>query len=469
MIRLFAAAREAAGTATDEVPGVTVDEVLDAARARYGDEFAAVLAASRVWCNGEPVVGDQPVGPADEVAVLPPVSGGSGPPTDPDPSSHRRSPVGGDGGGPGRSQPARPARPVRSDPAAPSAGSTRSSRPATGAGRRPPAAAATTAPTPGRADRTPAPTRSGTRPAAPPAARDRAASPAPDTAALRTVPVLIPSSGEVLVRGRPRPVVAARHSRTEVGRRYGTVYDTGPWKVTLGVAWFLALVASLAVGWIPLTALLGVTAGWAGLDVARRRQEAGEGPDARVAALGAGVVAAAGAAGAFYVGAALLALVVAAVAVATTGRDREHVLAHAGATVLASAPFGIAAASVVLTRDLEIGAVVVLVLLTSAYDLGDFVVGSGASNAIEGPATGIVTIAVTAMVVAVLQIPPFDGAPVFTFAVFAAVLCPLGQLATSALLPAAGATAPAARRLDSLLLLAPAWAWTVGIFIERAA
>jgi len=75
-LRLFAAAREAAGRSVDEVPGSTVTEVLDAARARYGAAFTEVLATSGVWVNGEPVDDDTPVGDADEVAVLPPVSGG---------------------------------------------------------------------------------------------------------------------------------------------------------------------------------------------------------------------------------------------------------------------------------------------------------------------------------------------------------------------------------------------------------
>ena len=76
-LRLFASAREAAGTARDTFPGSTVDDVLDAARARFGPDFAAVLATCKVWVNGEPAAGDQPVGTADEVAVLPPVSGGA--------------------------------------------------------------------------------------------------------------------------------------------------------------------------------------------------------------------------------------------------------------------------------------------------------------------------------------------------------------------------------------------------------
>ena len=78
VLRLFAAAREAAGTGRTELPGATVSEVLDEARARFGDDFAQVLATSRIWVNGEPAAGDCPVTKTDEVAVLPPVSGGAG-------------------------------------------------------------------------------------------------------------------------------------------------------------------------------------------------------------------------------------------------------------------------------------------------------------------------------------------------------------------------------------------------------
>lgn len=75
-LRLFASAREAAGTSSDDFDGATVRHVLDAAVERYGADFAAVLAGSRIWCNGEQALDDDPVGPDDEVAVLPPVSGG---------------------------------------------------------------------------------------------------------------------------------------------------------------------------------------------------------------------------------------------------------------------------------------------------------------------------------------------------------------------------------------------------------
>jgi molybdopterin synthase sulfur carrier subunit len=76
VVRLFAAARDAAGTRRDELPGDTVADVLEQARVRYGDGFAAVLASSRIWVNGEPADSGDPIGTTDELAVLPPVSGG---------------------------------------------------------------------------------------------------------------------------------------------------------------------------------------------------------------------------------------------------------------------------------------------------------------------------------------------------------------------------------------------------------
>jgi molybdopterin synthase sulfur carrier subunit len=75
-LRLFAAAREAAGIGRTEMDGATVAEVLDGARGRFGEPFGAVLAQCQVWLNGEPVDLEAPVVPTDEVAVLPPVSGG---------------------------------------------------------------------------------------------------------------------------------------------------------------------------------------------------------------------------------------------------------------------------------------------------------------------------------------------------------------------------------------------------------
>ena len=74
---MFASARVASGLSRDDVPGVTVAEVLDAAQRRYGVAFVDVLAGCKIWVNGEPAEPSTSVTSSDEIAVLPPVSGGS--------------------------------------------------------------------------------------------------------------------------------------------------------------------------------------------------------------------------------------------------------------------------------------------------------------------------------------------------------------------------------------------------------
>ena len=75
-LRLFASAREAAGTSRDVVAGSTVGEVLTIATERFGPSFETVLRSCKVWVNGETADQSTPVSDDDEVAVLPPVSGG---------------------------------------------------------------------------------------------------------------------------------------------------------------------------------------------------------------------------------------------------------------------------------------------------------------------------------------------------------------------------------------------------------
>jgi sulfur-carrier protein len=75
-LRLFGPAREAAGTSEAVVPGENVAAVVTAARGRFGEPFCTVLDGSRLWVNGDEAGSDTPVGDDDEVAVIPPVSGG---------------------------------------------------------------------------------------------------------------------------------------------------------------------------------------------------------------------------------------------------------------------------------------------------------------------------------------------------------------------------------------------------------
>lgn len=80
-VRLFASAREAAGRRDDELDARTLREAIALMIERYGAAFGAVLETARVWVNGdEPAAGlDTSLDDGDEVAVLPPVSGGSTP------------------------------------------------------------------------------------------------------------------------------------------------------------------------------------------------------------------------------------------------------------------------------------------------------------------------------------------------------------------------------------------------------
>ena len=76
----FAAIREAAGARTADVEASTVGEALKVATERYGERFKRVLKISTVLHNDETVKPDrwwdQHIDANDEIAVLPPVSGG---------------------------------------------------------------------------------------------------------------------------------------------------------------------------------------------------------------------------------------------------------------------------------------------------------------------------------------------------------------------------------------------------------
>ncbi len=75
-LRLFGPARVAADESSVQLAGQTVGAVLAAAEARFGHDLAAVVATSSIWLNGVAASLDDEVIDADEVSVIPPVSGG---------------------------------------------------------------------------------------------------------------------------------------------------------------------------------------------------------------------------------------------------------------------------------------------------------------------------------------------------------------------------------------------------------
>ena len=75
-VRLFAVLRELAGTSQVEASGRTVGDVSDALAGEHGERFAPIAAVSTFVVNGDRATRDTVIADGDEVAILPPVSGG---------------------------------------------------------------------------------------------------------------------------------------------------------------------------------------------------------------------------------------------------------------------------------------------------------------------------------------------------------------------------------------------------------
>lgn len=79
-VRLFAALRELAGAQEVQAHGESVGAVVEALSDRFGDRFAAVAKVGSVVVDGERAGPETPLTGVEEVALLPPVSGGAAPP-----------------------------------------------------------------------------------------------------------------------------------------------------------------------------------------------------------------------------------------------------------------------------------------------------------------------------------------------------------------------------------------------------
>jgi MoaE-MoaD fusion protein len=75
-VRLFAALRDLAGASEVEGSGATAGAVLEDLCARYGERFATLARAGSIVVDGERAAADRSLAGGEEVAILPPVSGG---------------------------------------------------------------------------------------------------------------------------------------------------------------------------------------------------------------------------------------------------------------------------------------------------------------------------------------------------------------------------------------------------------
>ena len=238
-------------------------------------------------------------------------------------------------------------------------------------------------------------------------------------------------------------------------------------RVTLGVLWFAAVLATCFVGRWPLAVLLALVAALAAAQTVHAWARLAGGGNLPLAALVAGAATAGAAWQAATAGVVLLAGCAAAIvaAVATPSRPAP-VLAAAGVTVRAFVVPAAATIGVLLVYDVEPVAAAVLLVLVSAYDLGSFLVGAGDRGPVAGIVAGVASVLVIAfpfaLFVDVLGLRPFDSwQAAWVFAGIVAALAPLGPALASAALPRASADARALRRVDSLVVAAPLWAWAL--------
>jgi hypothetical protein len=261
---------------------------------------------------------------------------------------------------------------------------------------------------------------------------------------------------------RPRRTGSDRVRRLR--KRYGVVYDTSGPRVRLGVCWFAVAFVAILVGPVATSVVYGLAAALAAAQMARAWRKKAPKPSDVMAAGGAALIVGGACFGAGGAGLGMLGAVAAAFVAASGDHvSRNPRIADIGWTLQCALAPGIVGMSMVLLARLDQGSAIALLLLVSVYETGDYLVGSGASNPFEGPAAGVAAIVVVTFIVSTLPISALSFGQAWLFGGLVAVLAPAGQLLGSGLLPTATSPASALRRLDSLLLTAPVWAWGVGL------
>jgi CDP-diglyceride synthetase len=128
-----------------------------------------------------------------------------------------------------------------------------------------------------------------------------------------------------------------------------------------------------------------------------------------------------------------------------------------------------AGAGFVLTRHRGFDEALVLMGMMVVYDSAAYLIGTGAKRRWEGPIAGIASVGILSVLVAAVVSPPFTGSSPWILGGMAAVLLPLGPVVCRRLIGQARSQArvPALRRLDSVVLLAPAWPAVIALLLPK--
>jgi hypothetical protein len=238
----------------------------------------------------------------------------------------------------------------------------------------------------------------------------------------------------------------------------------------LGLLWIVAAGLACVAGTLGVGLLFTAVAAVAALQTSVAWHRAGHDDDRLVAGGAAALVGLASIAGTALAGVAMVVgvvvSVVAAATAGTAGRRVDPVLVRSGLTIRTWLLPALAAVSVTAIARQDLGAFVILLVLVSGYEVGDYLVGTGASGMVEGPIAGIAAVLVLTFTEAVFQLGPFDARAAWVFGGLVAALAPLGAPLASLLAPAADARLPALRRLDAWLVLAPVWCWLLWDYLS---
>jgi hypothetical protein len=227
-------------------------------------------------------------------------------------------------------------------------------------------------------------------------------------------------------------------------------------RVRWGIVWFGALMVAL---WLDVRAAALLLAAVAVMGAWQAASSIGV--DRVLAGFIAGAVVAAAAVDSRLMGVVVLAAAGCSILVAVLGR-RGEVLARAGQFVGAWLPVGVGAGSVVVAAQRELGSAVILIWAAAMFDAGAYLVGTGARSRWTGQIAGMIGAVVVVHTSVQLAVPPLEPRTMWRFAVLLALSLPAGPVVSRYLTRSDGW---AVRRLDSLMVAGPLWAWAIDVVV----
>jgi hypothetical protein len=250
-------------------------------------------------------------------------------------------------------------------------------------------------------------------------------------------------------------------------RSSGRPEPDGP-HVIFGIAWALVTLVAIFGGSVWLALWMAPTAALAAGSAVNTWRGRGSSRASIAAGLAAAIVLAA-IAGPIATGGTVVAALLFIVIEAVVHPDRAGAEPGLVRRILIVALPAAAGAGFVLTRHQGFDEALVLGGMMVVYDSAAYLIGTGASNRWEGPAAGIVSVGILSVLAAAVLAPPFTGSSPWILGGMAAVLLPLGPVVCRQLVGRARSPArvPALRRLDSLVLLAPAWPVAIALLLPK--